>query len=402
MINPVSPFFGLGILIVGSALSLPFAVRYGGPLKQGRYVSIDGLRGYLALCVFLHHSAIWYFYLRTGEWNPPPSNFYTHCGQSSVVLFFMITGFLFCSKLIQGRSEPINWSRLYVSRFFRIVPLYIFFLLVLFTVVAILSDFTLMEPLHSLIAHGMTYLPAGLLGTPDINKVNRTALIFSDVTWILKWEWCFYFSLPILAIFIRSKPPLFYVLTSVIIIVLGHYLLDFNLKSYIRYFSGGILAAFLARNDSFRSSVSGSTGAVIVLLCIVASVLVFKTTTNYALCLVIVAFSIIASGNTLFGLFSSRISRMLGEMSYSIYLFQGFILFIAFKFIVGFDRAKSMTPLQHWLVISLCACVLIPVSFLLTRFIEAPPMRTVSRVTAWIDVLRIRLSNKYFRLAIRQ
>lgn len=32
-----------------------------------RISSIDGLRGYLAFGVFMHHSCIWYFYLRTGE-----------------------------------------------------------------------------------------------------------------------------------------------------------------------------------------------------------------------------------------------------------------------------------------------------------------------------------------------
>lgn len=52
-----------------------------------RYTSLDGLRGYLALAVFLSHSSIWYFYLRSGTWQVPPSNVYTQLGQSSVILF---------------------------------------------------------------------------------------------------------------------------------------------------------------------------------------------------------------------------------------------------------------------------------------------------------------------------
>ena len=46
--------------------------------NNDRFISIDGLRGYLALGVFIHHAAVWYFYLKKGVWEPPPSNFYTH------------------------------------------------------------------------------------------------------------------------------------------------------------------------------------------------------------------------------------------------------------------------------------------------------------------------------------
>jgi peptidoglycan/LPS O-acetylase OafA/YrhL len=60
-----------------------------------RYASLDGLRGYCAFFVFLHHASIWYSYLHTNSWAAPPSHFYNHLGQSGVAIFFMITGFLF-------------------------------------------------------------------------------------------------------------------------------------------------------------------------------------------------------------------------------------------------------------------------------------------------------------------
>ena len=81
--------------------------------------------GVMALAVFVSHSSIWYFYLRTGTWDVPPSNVYTQLGQGSVTLFFMITGFLFWSKLLDGRQQPIDWSRLYLSRALRLGPLYL-------------------------------------------------------------------------------------------------------------------------------------------------------------------------------------------------------------------------------------------------------------------------------------
>lgn len=69
-------------------------------MEKGRNDSIDGLRGYLAFFVFLHHSLVWYFYIKTGSWNVLDSHFYNHLGQTSVVFFFMITGFLFYAKLL--------------------------------------------------------------------------------------------------------------------------------------------------------------------------------------------------------------------------------------------------------------------------------------------------------------
>jgi len=53
------------------------------------------LRGYLAFCVFLHHASFYVEFAHAGEWIEPASRVYSHLGDSSVKLFFMITGFLF-------------------------------------------------------------------------------------------------------------------------------------------------------------------------------------------------------------------------------------------------------------------------------------------------------------------
>ncbi|MCC6968480.1 MAG: acyltransferase [Nitrospira sp.] len=112
------------IVALATAMFLPRAALQE-TSSTARYPSLDGLRGYLALAVFVSHSSIWYFYLRTGTWEVPPSNVYTQLGQGSVSLFFMITGFLFWSKLLDGRQHLIDWSRLYLSRVLRLGPLYL-------------------------------------------------------------------------------------------------------------------------------------------------------------------------------------------------------------------------------------------------------------------------------------
>ena len=90
------------LLVIAAALAtIAFCGRLVAPPERSdRYASIDGLRGYLALFVFLHHACVWYFFLQVGRWEVPPSSLYTHFGQSSVALFFMITGFLLFPNII--------------------------------------------------------------------------------------------------------------------------------------------------------------------------------------------------------------------------------------------------------------------------------------------------------------
>jgi peptidoglycan/LPS O-acetylase OafA/YrhL len=85
--SPVSSLPAIVALLVVVATTYLLSVKFAPPPKQGRFATLDGLRGYLAIFVFLHHSSIWYYYLRTNQWKLPPSSLYTHFGQSSVALF---------------------------------------------------------------------------------------------------------------------------------------------------------------------------------------------------------------------------------------------------------------------------------------------------------------------------
>jgi peptidoglycan/LPS O-acetylase OafA/YrhL len=93
-------------------------------------------------------------------------------------------------------------------------------------------------------------------------------------------------------------------------------------------------------------------------------------------------FIIIACGNNIFGILSWPASRMLGEMTYSIYLLHGMILFLTFRYVIGLDRAAELSYTTHWLVILLCVPVLVAVSYSTFRVIEAPGMTAVPAVTA--------------------
>ena len=381
--DPVSSLPAIAALFVAIMVTYLIYRCFGAPPDQRRFASIDGLRGYLAFFVFLHHSSIWYFYLRQGQWRIPPSNLYTHFGQSSVAFFFMITGFLFFSKLIDGKTRGVDWGKLFISRFLRLVPLYLFVMLLLFSVIALLSNGVLNEPLPKLIKGVIRWLGFTILGAPNLNGIDHTSTIVGRVTWSLPYEWFFYFSLPLLALTVRVTPPLPYIILGIVSIVglsiwhpQTHHLLSFL---------GGIAASFLVRINAFRQFAVRGIASLLVLCFIAITITAFPSVYGIVpLLLLSLAFSLIAGGNSMFKVLVSPVSRTLGEMSYSIYLLHGITLFITFTFIIGINEAKELSSITHWMLVVGISPILILTSFCTFRFIERPAMQSTHAVTAWL------------------
>ena len=389
--DPVSPIPAIVALLVALATSFLLAKRFGAPPEQGRNASIDGLRGYLAFFVFLHHSSIWYFYLRTGQWKVPPSNLYTHFGQSSVALFFMITGFLFFSKLINGRKRGIDWGKLFVSRFLRLVPLYLFVMLLFFLVVAYVSHGVLNESFISLLKGAIKWLSFTIIDAPNLNGINHTSTIIAGVTWSLPYEWFFYFSLPVFALTVRVVPPLPYLVLGVISVVAAVF---WHPQIYPLFaFLGGIAASFLVRVQLFREFATTKSAAIIPFACIAIAVTAYSSTYGVVpLLLLCVAFALIAGGNSLFGLLTSTVSRTLGEMAYGIYLLHGITLFVTFNFIIGLPESRAASPLTHWLLIVGITPALVLGCFVAFRLVENPAMQSTTTATEWLRSRLVRRS----------
>jgi peptidoglycan/LPS O-acetylase OafA/YrhL len=371
--HPVSiiPFIFLILiaLISTSILTRTCVISF----PASRLQTIDGLRGFLGLSVFMHHSSIWYFFVRTGRWELPPSNFYTHLGQSSVSLFFMITGFLFFTKILESRNKPFSWIKLYIFRFFRLTPIYAVAIILMLLIVAVLSDWQLHVSLTELLKGISHWLFFTGLSTPDLNGVPQTSIIVAGATWTLRYEWLFYFTLPIFALIISNRPPIFFVLISLLSLVAISYL-QLNWVLMCSFLSG-IVAALLVRYEQIRKISASKLSTVII---IVSLFLVVQfCTTAYALipCLLLtLIFTLIAGGNSLFGLLTIRASRLLGDLTYSIYLLHGILLFVVFRFVIGITKASQLSPLEHWAIIFFCTPVLIIITFISYRKIELPFM----------------------------
>src|ERR1700759_5008166 len=104
-----SIIFTFVILLIAFGTMTLIAPVIGITAQQHRYSSIDGLRAFLALFVFLHHAAMWYYLFHLHVWGQGPSLMYHHFGSTSVALFFMITAFLFFTKLINASGGEFDW-----------------------------------------------------------------------------------------------------------------------------------------------------------------------------------------------------------------------------------------------------------------------------------------------------
>lgn len=381
-LNPVFMLFPLASVLLFTWL----LARRAPPLTSDRYASIDGLRGLLAVCVFIHHAAIWYGYLRSGRWEAPPSHLFNHLGQSGVAFFFMITGFLFSAKLLADR--PVDWGRLYVSRLLRLTPLYLVVLVLLFGLVAWLSDFTRRDGWLPLAKDVLDWLLFTVRRAPDINGLQQTSLLIAGVSWSLPYEWLFYLALPLLA-WAMGKPPsqrcrrwsLF--LTLLVMVLLKVKLI------YLALFGGGVAAAYLIRKPGWRAWAQTGQASWLALLVLGLTIVGFSGAFKWgALPLLTFCFAVIACGNSLFGLLHRPTARLLGEMAYGIYLLHGLLLFGLFHFVVGRVPAASYLPWQHWLLIAACGSLLVGLAFASYRWIEAPAMAKVDGLHGWLKSRR--------------
>jgi peptidoglycan/LPS O-acetylase OafA/YrhL len=332
----------LALLVYGTAILTSLTLVRFVPIVKAtvddasgtRNTAIDGLRGFLAFGVFIHHCVITWYYKQDGIWQVPPSNLYTELGQASVALFFMITAFLFWSRLLKD-GPRIDWRHLYLGRIFRLYPVYILmFSLVLLAAFA-RSGWSLHEPTSLLASQSMDWLLFTIPGSPDLNQVANTAIMVAYVTWTLLYEWLFYLALPILGLlFARSGKSIALVLAGIVLLLMFrtyHWRIFVDLHVLLT-FSGGIVAARWVRNERLRGLARSRVASVGASACLLICLFLYDTAyTTIPTILLGIFFVVVASGNTLFGVLQCRAIRWLGEISYSTYLLHGFLVWLVLQ-----------------------------------------------------------------------
>ncbi|WP_249653550.1 acyltransferase family protein [Pectobacterium brasiliense] len=292
-----------------------------------RFGTIDGLRGFLSLLVVVHHYYIFYFWYTTDIWEKPAIDFIYKFGKMSVCVFFMITGFLFIGKILVAQS--VNWFELYRSRFYRIVPLYL--LVVFFTILYsfLHTELNVNVPYSYLFKELVAWFV--FIGN-TVNGYSDSIKITAGVTWTLKYEWFFYISLPVVCFFIKNRLSVLLVFLILVIAILN-VTIPFGMEMiYLLYFLFGGVINYLHMkyNDCYKliNVMKSRKASFLSIACIVYLLFSGSKSTSFDMSVCIfLFFTLVVFGNDIFGVLSMKSSKLLGEVSYSIYLTHGIIIY---------------------------------------------------------------------------
>jgi peptidoglycan/LPS O-acetylase OafA/YrhL len=385
-LTPANPIPVLFVLII-ALFSAQLLVREDQATAEHKFVSIDGLRGILALLVFVHHTDYWFHYIHQEGWVPTGTIFFNNLGQTSVCLFFMLSGFLFTYKLLEGRCNEINWLRLYCSRFLRLTPLYICVVVLMIVIILLESHFTLKEDMEIFIRKVTKWLLFTAQGHPNINKHPDTNLMTAGVVWTLTYEWYFYFCLPLLAVFIGTKSK-----TNSGIWLIGSCFIAFsiNMDTTLLYgFLGGGAAAFIAWQKDTRQYIRKQHGNFVLPIGLILSYAVIDPSNSGAhylkLIILTICMAYIACGSSLFDLLNLRATRALSTISYGIHLLHGLLLYMVMSHLIPTSTRINLSEENYWLIIFACTPFLIGLAAASWYLIEKPAIKFTAKLTQYLE-----------------
>jgi peptidoglycan/LPS O-acetylase OafA/YrhL len=230
-----------------------------------------------------------------------------------------------------------------------------------------------------------------MIDAPDVNRLADTSLLIAGVTWTLAYEWLFYLSLPLSALVLSRRVAPSTVAFSTALLLL---LVLVKTKVYFPWsFVIGAVGAFVARSALLADRLRGPVAAVAVVAALGWAILWQDVgMARASTAALIVVFIPVACGNAVFGVLTNRAALLLGEISYGLYLLHGLLLTALFSFVFGVDRAKSLSPLQHWSVIGGAAIALVLLASVAFKTIEQPAMRSVRGTRDWLFAMGLRLA----------
>lgn len=349
---------------------IPFYKRIINEEDRGRYEMLDGLRGFLAINVFFQHAVTSYFYFQNGFWEIVDVRFYRHLGGEAVILFFMITSFLYWSKAMSTNGD-VDAATLYRSRFLRLAPMYFFSGALIFFAILLQSRFHI--DIKETGKDVLSWLSSGLITTTSINHLSVLP-INAGIHWTLHFEWCFYLLLPIMATMLKSKEM------KIMLLPIAFFALSSEYRGYWAIFIFGIIAAHIVKKypkvPFFGEKVSGFVPIIGVV------VVYFISYKPYSFIQYIVTLGIFLSfvyGNDLFGLLKTEVAKFLGTISYSIYLLHGIVLYGILNSFDHFYPITTVNPFIFWLLILLSGLMTIVLSAFTYRHIEYPFIRKIKQ-----------------------
>jgi peptidoglycan/LPS O-acetylase OafA/YrhL len=354
----VATIFGIALL-VARPMGWIFKVQ----LRGGLYTHLDGMRAIAALMVVCSHYVV-YAGLITND--PADIGLTDALGAVGVQIFFGITGFLFTRKALDGH---IDIAGLLLSRVRRIVPAY----LVAMTAALAATFYVLIEAHKPVILQPLELLRAYTYGfivsaPPSVSGLSIAGQ--AGQMWTLAWEWSFYLLVPVLGVLVARRSRAISAGAVMLLAIAGQH--DGSLPVWT-FFLSGIVAALLENRitPGTRTQVAlTAVGAVSIGAALALKVPVY----GFAhMALAVLGFAALLFGHH--APLSIRPLRILGEVSYSMYLLHLTIASLFFTYIHS-DAAYLLyqTPPDRLPFAAACVIGLLVLSFASYAMIERPFM----------------------------
>jgi peptidoglycan/LPS O-acetylase OafA/YrhL len=317
---------------------------------------IDAMRGILALSVMTHHFYITYVWKTQGVWQKPSTLFLDNLGAVAVSLFFLTTGFLFLNKL---QKKTIDWEDLYWSRLKRIVPLFVFVVFIVLVITFSNIERSILDKKSlGFIIKWFLFLGGDL----DSFESKR---VIAGVHWSLVYEWGFYFALPFIYTIVNKSIPnrLFLVVFA---IPLVYILTVTNLKLYL-LFALSYLSILFKNQIKYTITKYKKISSIAILFIFIYTLLYTEGYSITQQIFISIIFAFIANGLTL-SILKNNGLKILGDISYSIYLMHGIVLYSLFSILDVFNFQNTIYQFLTYYPLAFILTILI--SFFTHKHIE--------------------------------
>ena len=320
------------------------------------------------MSVMTAHFRITYIWHTTGTWTGDGTFITANLGGTSVSLFFLITGYLFFNKI---RHAELNWKKLYSNRIKRIYPLYLFALIIIFLITLYHVPLNT-QTLHNYAAWIKKWL---MFRMTDLNGFD-SSIVIAGVVWTLQYEWAFYLSLPLWHMILHKKKTKPLIWCSVLL--LAYYLIKRSPWFYPYALFPLSLPALIWKKE--WKYLMHTFPKIVNIYMIAFPISLFFTIPSHwiQMLLTTIAFVFIANGYSYFGILHHTGLRRLGDISYSIYLLHGIVLYLLFETIQIYDFTQSNINIYILLFLPITFILVITVSLISYRWIEQPFMRRKS------------------------
>ena len=190
--------------------------------------------------------------------------------------------------------------------------------------------------------------------------------------WTLIYEWAFYSILPLLAFLLHRQPKLtvkyslFVLATTAVAIYLFMHSIP---QLYLLFILAMIPAYFAPRFKALQQRFTPLMHGLIPLLALGIMIYTKPYSLTQMLCITLL-FSVIASGYDFFNALQNKVLIFLGEISYSIYLMHGLVIYLALLVVPSFNFAWPMGV--YYVYLPLVFLLTVILSVLTHNYIEKP------------------------------